>query len=1222
MKKILSFLISCLLLSNAMAHVFEIRANQAPNGSITWYLISYHDAAECPANTAGLTVNGVNYPITSVVAGDARPLAPILVSYDPNCYQTVNPGFPLPANLYVSYAIVNTPFLLPPLSVVPFSTTNCFAFCVGGTGNFIPPPTISFTATTTSGSVGSTSNGSPTNVSIDFCSGASFTFSGYGSVPSTRVGAVEKLESSGNVTTSAIPIPLNRPQTIIPPSAMASHFSSTFLNYALASGTYGQIDQHFTPFFDLNSNNAYDAGIDVIGNTVNLIYKIYSKPVITCPGNQAANTAQGLCSAIVNYNVGFNSTLPANLTHTFSGATVGAGGGSGSGSSFNKGVTTVTVTATNSCGSSSCSFDVVVTDAQNPAITCPADIVQTNDPGLCSANVTVSPPGLSDNCNVICNTDDIDEYSPGPINGQSPQWAPWLVQPSGVVTTEKFLSAPNSMKISGPAAYGPTTPDQLFLLGNQTGGVWKLTFQMYVSGGHTAQYNLQKHEVPTIQWGHQVEFYSNGTGKLFAGPTTNFVYPQNQWFEVKQLINQVTNQSSLYINGVLLSTWAFSNNSGGGAGINQVGALDFFAQTSAFAPDPNPAATSLFYVDDITLCGDPVRMGNYIARRYSKKYPVGTTPVTIKITDETGNPGSCMFRVTVNDNEDPKITCPADVNHTADAGVCSYSFTPSSATATDNCPGVTVAGVRSDGNGLNDPYPVGTTTIKWTASDAHGHSVSCVQTIKVTDDEDPKITCPADVNHTADAGVCSYSFIPTPAGATDNCPGVSVNGVRSDGQLLGDPYPVGTTTIKWTATDAHGHSVSCDQVVKVTDDENPVIACPANIAQTADAGKCSYSFTPSPATATDNCPGVSVNGVRSDSKPLSDPYPVGTTIIKWTATDAHGHSVSCDQTVKVTDNEKPKAICKNVTVTLANGAVSITAADVNNNSTDNCGILSVTASPLSFNCGNIGNNPVTLTVTDIHGNVQTCTATVTVVGEIPKCSITSTPSNNTYTGGVPTTLYLGYGPASTTLNPNASGGASFNYSWSGPAGLSCYSCATPIFTATAVGTFTYTVLVTNNYGCTTTCKITITVVDVRCGNKNDKVLVCQVPPGDPANAHTICISPNAVATHLANGSYLGNCTNGNRTAKPEVIVTTTDGMNVYPNPNNGLFDVQLTGVKPSKATIVILNGNGSILEKRAIEINSKKQLLSFDMSRYASGLYYIQLITPDGIKSDKVTVQR
>jgi hypothetical protein len=41
-----------------------------------------------------------------------------------------------------------------------------------------------------------------------------------------------------------------------------------------------------------------------------------------------------------------------------------------------------------------------------------------------------------------------------------------------------------------------------------------------------------------------------------------------------------------------------------------------------------------------------------------------------------------------------------------------------------------------------------------------------------------------------------------------------------------------------------------------------------------------------------------------------------------------------------------------------------------------------------------------------------------------------------------------------------------------------------------------------------------------------KVDICHVPPGNPANAHTITVSENAVPAHLAHGDYLGACGGG------------------------------------------------------------------------------------------------
>lgn len=131
-----------LLSFNVSAHVFEIRYNQAPNGSITWYLISYHDTGQCPAEQAGLNINGTNYPISSFVMGDARPLSPNILVQDLECCSRLNPNCPGVEGLYVSYGIVNTPFIAGALTIAPYSNAVCFAFCIGATVVFNPPPVI------------------------------------------------------------------------------------------------------------------------------------------------------------------------------------------------------------------------------------------------------------------------------------------------------------------------------------------------------------------------------------------------------------------------------------------------------------------------------------------------------------------------------------------------------------------------------------------------------------------------------------------------------------------------------------------------------------------------------------------------------------------------------------------------------------------------------------------------------------------------------------------------------------------------------------------------------------------------------------------------------------------------------------------------------------------------------------------------------------------------
>jgi hypothetical protein len=73
------------------------------------------------------------------------------------------------------------------------------------------------------------------------------------------------------------------------------------------------------------------------------------------------------------------------------------------------------------------------------------------------------------------------------------------------------------------------------------------------------------------------------------------------------------------------------------------------------------------------------------------------------------------------------------------SGQCSANVNPGIATATDNCLGVTVTGVRSDNLALNAPYPRGTTTITWKATDAAGNMSTCLQTVTVTN-PNPAVT--------------------------------------------------------------------------------------------------------------------------------------------------------------------------------------------------------------------------------------------------------------------------------------------------------------------------------------------------------------------------------------------------------------------------------------------------------------------------------------------------
>lgn len=86
---------------------------------------------------------------------------------------------------------------------------------------------------------------------------------------------------------------------------------------------------------------------------------------------------------------------------------------------------------------------------------------------------------------------------------------------------------------------------------------------------------------------------------------------------------------------------------------------------------------------------------------------------------------------------------------------------------------------------------------------------------------------------------------------------------------------------------------------------------------------------------------------------------------------------------------------------------------------------------------------------------------------------------------------------------------------------------------------------------------------ITCDCEGDKVEICHIPPGNPSNAHTICVDSNAIAAHLAHGDYEGPCD----VSEPDSLDTDTTGMgndipefeiSIAPNPYMGSTTIQYT----------------------------------------------------------------
>lgn len=281
------------------------------------------------------------------------------------------------------------------------------------------------------------------------------------------------------------------------------------------------------------------------------------------------------------------------------------------------------------------------------------------------------------------------------------------------------------------------------------------------------------------------------------------------------------------------------------------------------------------------------------------------------------------------------------------------------------------------------------------------------------------------------------------------------------------------------------------------------------------------------------------------------------------------------------DTVKPVVNVHNIDRDLVNGTVSITTADINNGSSDNWGIASMKLSKTTFDCGDIGPNVVTLVIIDLAGNTDSASAIVTINGRIPRPAIAFNRSNSPYTGLPANTIALGYGAPTIELiasDSTASNGTT--YLWSPAAGLSSTSSTNVTFTPTAAGSYTFNVEAKSESGCVSTSRVIVEVIDVRCG---DKVLMYK-NNGNNKHCVQLCVSPNAVPAHLANGSSLGKCAEGKEVVKEDddYNADSNQGSVIkgYPNPFSSQFALSFKLEKKQKnVTLEIFDLYGNMLKR-------------------------------------------
>ncbi len=349
--------------------------------------------------------------------------------------------------------------------------------------------------------------------------------------------------------------------------------------------------------------------------------------------------------------------------------------------------------------------------------------------------------------------------------------------------------------------------------------------------------------------------------------------------------------------------------------------------------------------------------------------------------DNCGNSVSESQVITVSDQTAPSFTIPQDVTIE-----CSEDSSPAN------------AGMPSNEDDNCDPNPVVTYTQNiilsaipteftiertWKIEDVCGNVTTETQIIEIVDSTPPTTLCD-DVTIELDMnGLASIVPSDIDNGSHDNCSITSVLTLTLS-QSDFDCSHIGINTVTLTITDESDNSATCTGTVTVFEDTPPVLNCPAqamvdcNISQQPSFASL-MEFEVIGGTAMDNCDvnPASFQMISEVSDNQSCPETVTRT---YEIADFSGNSTTCVHSIEINDEEPPTANCLDISVTLDNmGNAQITADDVDNSSTDNCGIVDKTIDVSSFTCNDIGPRPVVLTLTDACGNESDCTAIVSVL---------------------------------------------------------------------------------------------------------------------------------------------------------------------------------------------------------------------------------------------------
>lgn len=437
---------------------------------------------------------------------------------------------------------------------------------------------------------------------------------------------------------------------------------------------------------------------------------------------------------------------------------------------------------------------------------------------------------------------------------------------------------------------------------------------------------------------------------------------------------------------------------------------------------------------------------------------IGRNDVILTLRNAANLTSSCTTRVTVEQNIPPEAVC-QDITISLDAvGNANILASDIDAGSSDIC-GITNMTVSPNTFGCQQ---VGSNVVSLTVDNDLEQSDNCTAQVTVENNNAPEAICQDITVSLVAFATTSITASDIDAGSSDIC-GITSRLASTTTFGCDD---VGQNTVTLRVQNAAGLSDNCTARVSIVNNNPPEAFCTDATISIDPHGVATVDPAELDGASADPC---GITGISASPSTFGCNQ-IGQQVVTLTLSNAANLSDACTATVTVVNTHAPEAVCQDITISLdAFGNASISASQVDNGSSDICGITGSSVSPNTFGCNQVGQNTVTLTVDNIENLSDFCNANVTV------------ENNN-----APTAICQDI-----TISLDANGNASIMASdvdggSSDICGIQSLSVSPSIFSCTEVGNNTTRLTVQNLANLTDDCNAQVTVQ-----NPNPPTASCQ-----------------------------------------------------------------------------------------------------------------------------------